>query len=963
MKNFGIDVSKKRDLSPLGQEVVASKGVHHWSWAGSGFFFFPDETDEQINQKFPVGYKLKVDYLNATDVYDIQVSSNAANCWKEGTELLLTSHTRWSKDEQVRIIKKSSPETGLLSLSEPINKPITVADHEDFAIEVAPLNRRLVFEAEDDPNDENIGGHLIIHHTQSPQNIQGVEVRNFGQQGRLGRYPIHFHKCGDSPDSLVRRNVVRNSNQRCYVVHLSNKVTFEENVAFDAVGHCYFIEDGSETENIFRKNLGSGIKKMPTEGVKQLEEKSKRQETDGQPSVFWISNPQNNFFGNVAAGSDGHGFWFETRGTRRHDSLGAFADNEVHSSRRFAFTTYSPGWRPNELATIENLKVYRNPTWGAFLHVTQNLHFKGGLFADNGSKGVMISRGDDIVFDGTTFIGQTDFANVDCNREKVAIHLDPVRLQETVLWNFNGNKKGTTVQNCEFLNFSQEHTNCPSEVATPLKFYSHQTFIKAYSAPHVFEDLKFDDPNYSIDAIMPGSGIDDVHIEVASDQNGIFSTEQLTGFLIRDEIESMIPTTCTDYNEGLKFCPNACIRTISIVAGNSAFFDDIQMIVEDESGRQTRIAKNVRGHPEPQPVANRFFAVYPVALPKGRFQIRFEDSSGSPSWPKYAFVVPEAAPVSCSDYVDESDIEFVKPESSRPVCDDLIFNGDFDLGKDGWYAHHHGIELLETGGFDGTAGLASTMALNTGNSIAQSIDGSCLEAGSEYDVSLSYKIVDYDGSNNLPYVRLEVQNYLTSDPSKKRLQTISAMVFRTSSEFVSDGWNTISGVWIIDENIANADKHMMHLGGGAHKVVIDNVIIRRRPRPSSAPSLLPSFQPSLRSSTVPSGTPTAVASVVPTITPSSVSLAPSEIPSRLPSSTPTSILSEAPTSLPSWAPSAAVSGTPTSLPSLSPSSGVTSSETPTIFPSSAPSSSATSSGAPAAEIITSNSMSVRRRIL
>lgn len=337
----------------------------------------------------------------------------------------------------------------------------------------------------------------------------------------------------------------------------------------------------------------------------------------------------------------------------------------------------------------------------------------------------------------------------------------------------------------------------------------------------------------------------------------------------------MIPSVCPEYQKGLRFCPDACVRTITILAGNSAFFDGINMIIKDESGRQIQIEKDVRGHPGPEPVGNRFFSAYAVALPKGNFKIRFENSSDSLAWPKYAFIVPEAAPVSCSNYVEESDLKFVKPEPSRPTCDDLIYNGNFDLGKDGWYAFHFNIELQETGGIDGTAALASSMALNTGNNLAQSIDGSCLEVDNEFDVSLSFKIIDYDGTNNhdLPYVRLESQNYLTSDPPNKSLLTIGATVFRTSSEIIPGGWNMISGVWTIDENTANAAKHIFHVGGGNHKVIIDNVVIQRNLRPSSAPTGEPSLQPSLRSSIVLSSLPASAApSEIPTV---ASSLAPS----------------------------------------------------------------------------------------
>lgn len=874
-KDYGIDVSKRQIESQLGQVVTASKGVLHWSWNENGFFFFPDESDEEINKKFLPEMTIKVDYLDATDIYDLRVSQEASRCWEPGTDLLLTSHTRSMKDRQIQTIVSSDTTGdggGVITLSGPVKKPITKVDDENFAIEIASLNRRIVFEAENDSNDDKIGGHLIIHHTNAPQHIQGVEIRNFGQQGRLGRYPIHFHKCGDSSESVVKKNVVRNSNQRGYVTHMTNFVNFEENVAFDVTGHCYFIEDGRETGNTFRKNLGSGIHQMPSDKVDQLEAKSDREETDDNPSVFWISNPNNNFYGNVAAGGDGNGYWFETRESQRHVNLGAFVDNEVHSSRRWAFTTYSPGWRPNDVAVIKNLKAYRNPSWGAFLHVTQNLRFDGGLFADNSDKAVMISRGDDLVFDGTTFIGQTEFANKDCRKEKVAIHLDPVRLQETVLWNFSGNKKGTTVTGAKFQKWSQSDTNCPSDVATPLKFFSHQTFIKSYSAPHVFEDVQVDSDDYVVDASMPDSTIDDVQIEISSDKyNALMSDNDKSGFLISPKLEVMVPTDCKRYNDGLRFCPGTCIRTITVLAGNAPFMDRIDMVVRSKSGqdgdissREIIVTKDVRGHPQPEPVANRFFSAYVVALPKGDYEIKFVDRSTDNnvlSWPRYAFLVTEAAPTSCEEYVVESDFTFVKPDPlpHRSDCDDLIFNGNFDEGKNGWYAFHHGVELEETGGVGGSPALRSTKALNTGNNIAQAIDGSCLEAGNEYDVSFTFKILSGSDANK-PYIRLVSENFDTSNPARKVLTTTKVDVFRTSSsesEVLNDDWITISGVWVIDDVIAKADKHVFHVGGGNYEVIIDNVSIRLK-RPSSAPTDAPSFK---RTTSSLSSAPTSTGSV------------------------------------------------------------------------------------------------------
>jgi hypothetical protein len=331
------------------------------------------------------------------------------------------------------------------------------------------------------------------------------------------------------------------------------------------------------------------------------------------------------------------------------------------------------------------------------------------------------------------------------------------------------------------------------------------------------------------------------------------------------------------------------MRTITVLAGNAPFFDEIDMIVtETDTLRKIVIEKDVRGHPVPQPVGNRFFSAYMVSLPKGKYEISFVDrSTGSPSWPRYAALIPEAAPKSCIDYVEDNDFVFTMPDSSRPSCDELIFNGNFDEGKDGWYAFHHGINLLETGGIDGSPALGSTKALNTGNNIAQAIDGSCLKAGEEYDLTFSFKVASGSGTY-IPQVRIQSQSLDTSDPSKKRFNTVKTDVFRPASGIDPDGWTTISGVWVINEKVANADKHIFNVGGGNYKVIVDNVFIKRK-----LPSDVPSAEPSFAQSDLPSSGPSSSSSNAPTAVPS---ISPSEktIASEEPTVSST-IASEAPT--------------------------------------------------------------------
>ena len=90
--------------------------------------------------------------------------------------------------------------------------------------------------------------------------------------------------CGDVSGSIVSKNVVHHSNQRGYVVHGTHNVHYKDNVAYEIFGHCFFIEDGVETGNLYEHNLAMVIRKpqilIPDEN-------------DNEPSAFWISNPQN----------------------------------------------------------------------------------------------------------------------------------------------------------------------------------------------------------------------------------------------------------------------------------------------------------------------------------------------------------------------------------------------------------------------------------------------------------------------------------------------------------------------------------------------------------------------------------------------------------------------------------------------------------------------------------------------
>ena len=220
-----------------------------------------------------------------------KVDTAFASCLRPGDELLVTSDQRSFRAHKKIIVDSVDKSTGVVVLQAAMPRvfPAEVGGEEpEFAAEVALLRRDVIFTAEPDPSEDWIGGHSIIYHTPNVvQTIQGVQFDNFGQEGVLGRYPIHFHKSG-STKSLVSKNLVTNSKQRCIFIHDTNDVEIDDNVAFNTLGHCYATETGNEENNTFTHNLGAYTRKLTRSNGQSDSPGGK-----GQTATFWIRNMKN----------------------------------------------------------------------------------------------------------------------------------------------------------------------------------------------------------------------------------------------------------------------------------------------------------------------------------------------------------------------------------------------------------------------------------------------------------------------------------------------------------------------------------------------------------------------------------------------------------------------------------------------------------------------------------------------
>ena len=101
------------------------------------------------------------------------------------------------------------------------------------------------------PSSRYFGGHIMAMPS-SKMHVSGVELNRMGQNLTLARYPIHWHLVGDGKGQYIRNAAIHDTYNRCVTVHGTNNLRVENNVTYNTVGHCFFIEDGIETRQPVR---------------------------------------------------------------------------------------------------------------------------------------------------------------------------------------------------------------------------------------------------------------------------------------------------------------------------------------------------------------------------------------------------------------------------------------------------------------------------------------------------------------------------------------------------------------------------------------------------------------------------------------------------------------------------------------------------------------------------------------
>jgi cell migration-inducing and hyaluronan-binding protein len=354
---------------------------------------------------------------------------NAAG-WRAGDEIVLASTDFDPRQAERRTIAAIKGNTITLDKKLDYMHFGKITFDVDERGEVGLLTRNIRLQASADAAEPPFYGGHVMAMGASKMFVEGVEFQRMGQNLTLARYPIHWHLIGDAKGQYIRNAAIHDTYNRCVTVHGTNNLQVENNVTYNTVGHCFFLEDGIETGNEFIHNLAIQTKchtskpcvptnlaaaGEPRTGTNGQQSKDVLLPSDNTVASFWITNPDNTYRDNVAAGSDANGFWMslpehpngkfegseisaktwprrtpfrEFTGNVAHSNYDGFMfDRNIATNNTFGVTGSShTGLEnpadPNSKAlesVFENLTTYKNRNGGIWgrgeMHVFRNVKF------------------------------------------------------------------------------------------------------------------------------------------------------------------------------------------------------------------------------------------------------------------------------------------------------------------------------------------------------------------------------------------------------------------------------------------------------------------------------------------------------------------------------------------------------------------------------------------------------------
>jgi len=603
--------------------------------------------------------------------------------------------------------------------------------------------------------------------------------------------------------------------------------------------------DGGEMHNKFIRNLGAG-----TERAQRI---VRPWETDASdPTTFWASNPMNEWIGNVAAGSETNGFWFElldevrapssylphSQGVRpRRSMLKLFRDNVAHSNRVTGVRTYPIGMLPPSPITFHNTKSYKNGRDGIFAHNSHSLVFTGGVVADNRLTQIDIDRADDVAIHDMQVSGLTEaYENV------LRTQRGSPRLPSTLVgielhsWAIDTSRSGANISGVQFTDFARFKSSM-NVAALRIDDEKRSGSFDFWSS---LRDIEFEPglvPNQVDFRIADEADITNVYltdVDSSLKPPGSETTGTSSVVSINRSFDAFLGNCNRFDSQRYAYCPGVCLSSVTFGVDPAETEEFVLVVTDKADGSKSypfpgsfynEMSRNgeVNNSRNTDHRKRRYFV---PALPAGSYSARFrENRGGALAWPR--FVERTVEPSLCSGQVD---IELIPPPTLE--CSDLIQNGDMEdsnTDHSHWLHVLSSVSLARNRGRGGSNAIVDHRTAPSNGRLSQHIDTRCMRVGDQYDFRAWVRLVRNGSTHacdgpNCPH--LVLRGRFTNDVNGTSFGEFAARLDSSFARPYRPGtFNMLQTIVTVDERMASADSVVVSIQRGLSNVemLVDDV--------------------------------------------------------------------------------------------------------------------------------------------
>ena len=367
--------------------------------------------------------------------------------WEIGNTVVLTSPGIHKCNEIGEITKIDYPYLFLKNPLECVHRLISDKDNTIIPY-VALLSRNVRISSEDMDNK----GTVTFFHG-STGYVQYAQFDKLGPKNVLARYPIHFHHMKDTSRGIeVIGNSITYSDNRWVTIHDSNGILVKNNVGYYSVGHGFFLEDGTEFDNVFEKNIG-------------IITKPEKLRPETGSSVFWTMNPMNVYRDNVAVNGKYWGFFFaipdievDLPNSDKQINLRSLPSLEFDGNTAYNF---GGGGMKIKRITIQDDEIDSSQI------IISNFHVMNSKEVGNGQTGIVIS-GSDVLISDSFLVNNNIGISLNGGRNKVidtVVKMENNFKPDTEISGIIINGGNNIIENSEIKGYFSKNNNHASDIS------------------------------------------------------------------------------------------------------------------------------------------------------------------------------------------------------------------------------------------------------------------------------------------------------------------------------------------------------------------------------------------------------------------------------------------------------------------------------------------------------------------